>query len=105
VPGGYDLYLMSMIIHDWDDEHVVRMLSNIVAAAPPGAHVRALELVIPPGDAPHMAKMIDLTMLGMLDGRERDESEMRAVFEKAGLRFDGVVATPTPMSIIEATVP
>ena len=59
---------------------------------------------MPTDDAPHMAKMIDLTMLGMLDGRERTDAEMRDLFEGAGLVYDGVVTTPTPMSIVEGRV-
>jgi hypothetical protein len=102
VPGGADTYLMSMVLHDWNDHDVARILGNIRAAAAPGARVRAFELVMPEGDGPHMSKMIDLTMLAMLDGRERTAAEMRELFEAAGFAFDGVVATPTPISIVEA---
>jgi O-methyltransferase domain/Dimerisation domain len=105
VPGDADLYLTSMILHDWDDARAARLLSNIAAVAPSGARLRAFELVVPRGDGPHMSKMIDLTMLGMLTGRERDEEEMCALVEGAGLRFDGVASTPTPMSVVEAHVP
>ena len=86
---------MSMILHDWDD--AARRDGSSQTSQPParaGARVVALELVVPGGDEPHMAKMIDLTMLGMLTGRERTEAEMRTLFEAAGLRFDGSVARP-----------
>ena len=105
VPGGADMYVLSMILHDWDDEQASHLLRNIATAAPSGALVRAFELVVPAGDQPHMAKMIDLTMLAMLPGRERDEAELRDLFEAAGLRFDRVVATQTPLSVVEAHVP
>jgi hypothetical protein len=105
VPGGFDTYVMSMILHDWDDGSAARILANIAAAAEPGARVVALELVVPSGDAPHMAKMIDLTMLGMLTGKERTEPELRALVEAAGLTYRGTTATPTPLSFIEAEVP
>jgi hypothetical protein len=105
VPGGADSYLLSMVLHDWNDADASRLITPIRGAAAPGARVLAFELVMPTGDQPHMSKMIDLTMLGMLNGRERTDSEMRALFEGAGLIYDGVVATPTPVSIIEARVP
>jgi hypothetical protein len=105
VPAGADTYLLSMVLHDWDDERATRILANIAAAADSGARVCALELVLPDGDEPHMSKMIDLTMLGMLDGRERTEPEMRALVEAAGLRYEATVGTPTPLSFIEARVP
>jgi hypothetical protein len=105
VPAAADLYLLSMVLHDWNDLDATRLLANIRDNAAPGARILAFELVMPTGDEPHMSKMIDLTMLGMLNGRERTNSEMKAVFESAGLIYDSVVATPTPISIIEARVP
>jgi O-methyltransferase domain len=104
VPGGYDTYVLSMILHDWDDERAHRILANI-AAASPGARVVALELVVPPGCGPHLAKMIDLTMLAMLTGRERTEPEMRSLFEGAGLRYERTSSGPGPISVLEAHVP
>ena len=104
VPAGADLYLLSMVLHDWNDVDATRLLTNIRNAAAPGSRILALELIMPMGDQPHLSKMIDLTMLGMLNGRERTESEMKALFECAGLVYDGVVATPTPISIIESRV-
>jgi hypothetical protein len=104
VPSGGDTYLLSMILHDWDDVRTRTILSNIAQAAPSGAHVRAFELVMPTGDEPHMAKMIDLTMLGMLSGRERTEAQLTTLFDGSGLRLDGIAHTSTPISVIEATV-
>jgi hypothetical protein len=54
----------------------------------------AFELVAPDGAEPHMAKMIDLTMLGMLNGRECTQVEYRLLLERAGFTFDAVTATP-----------
>jgi hypothetical protein len=102
VPAGADTYLLSMILHDWSDAEVLQLLASIRAAASPGARLLAFELVVPDGGAPHMAKMIDLTMLGMLTGRERTEAEYRHLLERAGFTFEGVTATPTPVSIVSA---
>ena len=104
VPAGFDTYVMSMILHDWDDERAGRILANIARTGEPGARVVALELVVPDGDAPHMSKMIDLTMLGMLTGRERNEREFRELVERAGLEYDGCEPTPTPLSFVTAHV-
>jgi hypothetical protein len=104
VPAGFDTYVMSMILHDWDDERAERILANIARTAEPGSRVLALELVVPEDDAPHMSKMIDLTMLGMLTGRERTEREFRDLIERAGLVFEGCESTPTPLSFLTARV-
>lgn len=105
VPEDADAYLLAMILHDWDDERARRILGNIARAARPGAAVYSLELVLPPGDAPAMATMIDLTMLGMLTGRERTEAELRELVTSSGLLFEGVTASPTPISVLRARVP
>ncbi len=102
VPGG-DGYLLSHILHDWDDHECGRILANIQSAAQPGARLRVLEFVVPSGPEPHLAKMIDLTMLGMLTGRERSRSQWKALLETNGFRLDRIVATPTPLSVLEAT--
>jgi O-methyltransferase domain/Dimerisation domain len=99
-----DAYLLSMILHDWDDECARRILANIARAGRPGSRVVSLELVITTDDQPHMAKMIDLTMLGMLTGRERSTTELEQLVTSAGLQFDGITATPSPISVLHATV-
>jgi hypothetical protein len=103
VPAA-DAYLLSMILHDWDDEACGVLLRRIAEAASPGARLVSLELVVPPGDAAHLATMIDLTMLGMLTGRERTADELAALLDGAGFTLDRIVPTRTPMSVVEATL-
>jgi hypothetical protein len=100
VPTG-DTYLLSFVLHDWSDAEAGAIL-RAVRAANPSAALLLLELVPPPGDQPHMAKMIDLTMLGMLTGHERDEQEWQALLAAAGFELEGVEPTPGPMSVIRA---
>jgi O-methyltransferase domain/Dimerisation domain len=103
VPAGADTYLLSLVLHDWDDERAGRILENIRTAAKPGATILALEPVMPAGDEPHMSKMLDLTMLAMTGGLERTADEHRQLFERAGLTFKGVTPTPTPVSFVVAS--
>jgi O-methyltransferase domain len=100
VPAG-DAYLLSFVLHDWSDAEAIAILQAI-RAANPEASLLILELVTPPGDQPHLAKMIDLTMLGMLSGHERDEDEWRALLAGAGFELEGVEPTPGPMSVLRA---
>jgi hypothetical protein len=83
VPPG-DVYVLSTILHDWDDERAAAILRTIRAAAPAGARLIALEAVVPPGNEPHGAKWLDLLMLGLFNGRERDESQWRNLLAGAG---------------------
>ena len=83
VPSG-DAYLLSGIIHDWDDEAATRILRTIASSARPGARVLATESVIQPGNQPDGAKWLDLLMLTLAGGRERTEPQWRALLKGAG---------------------
>jgi hypothetical protein len=50
---------------------------------------------------PHPTRVIDITMLAMLPGRERTEASYRALLDSAGFTLDRVVPTPTPYAFIE----
>ena len=99
-----DVYILSYILHDWDDESCRRILKAIANAAAPGARLVLVESVIPPGDAPHLAKVVDLTMLAMVTGRERTAIEYERLLAAARCTIDRIVPSSTPFSFIEATV-
>jgi hypothetical protein len=99
VPEG-DAYLLSGIVHDWDDEGATTILQTIARSAPSGARVIATESVIQPGNDPDGAKWLDLLMLVLAGGRERTEPQWRSLLEGAGLEpvsiADGLVQARCP---------
>jgi hypothetical protein len=99
-----DIYLMSMILHNWDDASCTRIIRTIAAAAPVGARLIVIECLVPPGDEPHFSKMTDLTMLAMTTGRERTTAEYTGILASEGFRTDRVLETATPLSVIESTL-
>ena len=101
VPEG-DAHIMKHIIHDWDDEKATTILKNIHKASPADARVILLEGVIAPGNEPNLGKWIDLEMLLLPGGRERNEEEFRALFAGAGYRVTRFVQTKSPFFVIEA---
>jgi O-methyltransferase domain len=82
VPTG-DAYVLSGIIHDWNDEAATAILRTIRAAAPPHARLLITETVIEPGNEPEGAKWLDLLMHVLAGGRERTEREWRALLVAA----------------------
>src|SRR4029450_5048333 len=52
-----DGYMMKMILHDWNDEECIQILSNIYRAAPQNGRVFVIEHVIPDPDPPHFSKL------------------------------------------------
>jgi hypothetical protein len=93
VPAGADAYLLKWIIHDWDDEAAVRILTNCRTAMAPEGKVLLVEAVIPEGTAGADATRVDTTMLVFTGSRERTESEYRDLLHRAGLTL--VKTTPT----------
>jgi hypothetical protein len=83
VPSG-DVYVLSTIIHDWDDDSAERILATIRRCAPGGARLIVVDAVIPEGDEPHGAKWLDLLMLALFAGRERDETQWRSLLAAGG---------------------
>jgi hypothetical protein len=89
VPEG-DAYVLSGILHDWPDDAAARILRTIRAAAPSHARLLINESVIRPGNDPDAAKWLDLLMLVLAGGRERDEQQWRALLEGAGFRVESL---------------
>jgi hypothetical protein len=83
VPEG-DVYVLSTILHDWDDEHAGAILRTIHTAAPADARLLVIDAVLPSGNESHGAKWLDLLMLALFGGRERDEAQWRALFAATG---------------------
>jgi hypothetical protein len=106
VPAGCDLYVLKLVLHDWDDERAVRILRGIKRAASPGARVLAVEFVVPDELGFSYATFMDLNMLVLTDGgRERTAAEHQALQSDAGLEPLGVIPTRGPISLVEAAVP
>jgi hypothetical protein len=82
-PEG-DAYLLSGILHDWPDEDAAKILRTIRAAAPPHARLLINESVIRPGNDADGAKWLDLLMLVLAGGRERDEEQWRRLLGSTG---------------------
>jgi predicted O-methyltransferase YrrM len=102
VPAGGDLYFLSNIIHDWDDERAVVILRNCRRAMPPGSLLLIREQVLPEGAEPSLAKRTDMIMLALTGGRQRTESEFRSLLHQADLLLTSVVPLGAGSALIEA---
>jgi O-methyltransferase domain/Dimerisation domain len=102
VPDGGDAYLLSHIIHDWNEDQCLTILGNCRRAMRPGSRLLIIEMVLPDGDSPHPGKMLDLMMLVGPGGQERTVPEYAALLDKAGFRLTRVVPTASPVSVVEA---
>ena len=85
VPAG-DAYVLSTILHDWDNERATAILRTVAAAAPPRARLVALDAVVQPGNEPDGTKWLDLLMLALFGGRERNEAQWRTLLASGGFQ-------------------
>lgn len=104
VPAGGDLYLMSSILHDWQDAEALAILRQVRAVLPTHARLLVIEHVVPEDGTPHPAWFVDLEMMLITGGRERTVGEYAALFNQAGLTLTQVLPTATAVSILEARI-
>jgi hypothetical protein len=101
MPAGADCYVAKSVIHDWDDGDARKILSNVRSAMAPTGRVLLYEAIVSPRNTSSFAKFLDLEMIVNAGGRERTVDEYRALFASAGLKLERVVATASPLSIVE----
>jgi hypothetical protein len=103
VPEGADVYLLSGVIHDWDDDRAVKILSNCRRAMTKNSKILIVDMIVPDSNAASFSKLLDLNMMVMTGGRERTKAEFQELLETADYRITRIVPTMAPQSIIEAT--
>lgn len=101
VPEGADACVMKHILHDWDDEHCVRILKNCRRSMAPGGKLLVVDQVVGPANQPEFAKLMDLEMLVLPGGQERTEQEWADLFAAGGFRLERVIRTQAPQCILE----
>jgi hypothetical protein len=108
LPAGGDLYLLSRVLMDYDDERSVRLLRNCHRAMTGRSRVHIIQIVLPSSEADaarHLlfdGAMSNLNMFVLGLGAERTEEQYRALLASAGFMVTQIIPTRALMSIIEA---
>jgi SAM-dependent methyltransferase len=102
VPDGADAIVLKHIVHDWDDEHNVRLLGHCRRSLPHGGRLLVVESVLSNEPEGAFAKFLDLEMLAVTPGgRERSIDEFERLLARAGFELGAVLPTKSPVSVIE----
>ncbi len=98
VPTGGDVYVLSNVLHDWNDAEALSILRVVLAAMGPDAHLLVVESVLDaPGRAPTQQRdlhLLDLHMLLTFGAKERTKEEYDELLVAAG--FGPAVLAPSP---------
>lgn len=96
VPSGFDVHLITAVLHDWCDDDCVRLLHNCVAALEPRGRIIVIDSELVPGARNAFAQSTDALMLAFTPGgRERTAEQFHALWERAGLRCVGQETMPS----------
>jgi predicted O-methyltransferase YrrM len=105
VPAGADTYLLSAILHDWDDERCLRILRNCRRRIAETGILLVLDVVL--SDEKNVPdtyrNCLDLATMTQVGGMERTESEFRKLMAAAGFSLRRVIPLSAPQWLLEAT--
>nr|PZN41735.1 MAG: methyltransferase [Actinomycetota bacterium] len=86
LPTGYDVYLLSGILGDWNDERSIAILRNCAEAAGPEGRVLLADIHLQvPASAPNAARL-ELFLAASMPRPSRTVDELRELGRRAGLR-------------------
>jgi hypothetical protein len=105
VTAGGDLYLLSQVLHDWNDDQCRVILRNIRRAIAGDGRLVILEAPLPDQiTGPHPAVELDLLMMVLTGGRERTIAEYRALLAATGFALTDVRPDLAPggIALLEA---
>jgi 2,7-dihydroxy-5-methyl-1-naphthoate 7-O-methyltransferase len=89
LPAGRDVYIVSRVLSDWSDRHVIRILGRMRDAASPAGRVLIVEMLPNEPHVPHLSSF-DLKMLVVVGGKERTVADFAELAAAAGLSVSSV---------------
>jgi len=100
VPSA-DAYIMKMILHDWNDDECVKILTNINKASPSLGRLFIAEHLIPGPEMPHFSKLFDIHMMCVASGKERTIEEYSNLLQRSGWRYNQTLHSNGQTGLIE----
>jgi len=103
IPAQGDAWILSQILHDWDDADCRRILTRCREQMQPGDRLLVVEMVTVPCRPNMHTALNDISMLVTFgEARQRTEDEYRHLFSVSGFVFSRMISTQSRFSILEA---
>jgi hypothetical protein len=97
-----DLYLLKLVLHDWQDADALRILQTIRRTIPVHGRIAIIETILPDDFSAHPGWGLDVTMMALTGGRERMRSEHERLLGLADFKLTRLTPTQSPYSVLEA---
>lgn len=104
LPAGADTIVLCRILHNWDDERARAIVRNCRAALRPGGRLLIVERVVSATAPTPVTTAFDLHMFVMTSGRERTDTEYRALLSDSGFDLAAIHHLPLEMGAVEGHV-
>lgn len=96
-----DIYLLSGVLHGFDDETCIQALANLArASGSSGAPIAVMEMVLPERKADLASASFDMQMFMGTRGRERTLAQWQALLARSGMALEEVVGLQSFVSIL-----
>jgi hypothetical protein len=103
VPAGGDLYILKNILHDWNDDAALEILTTCRRSICHEAKLLIIGHIVGLANETSAAKVGDIQMMVRTGGRNRTELEFRNLLRKGGFHLCRVIQTGSGPALIEAS--
>ncbi len=103
IPIKADTIIMSRVLHDWNEEKVVKILNNVYKALCQDGTLLIFEMVVPEGIKYDFGVTLNFSLLVTTGGKERTFLEYKKLLESCKFQIKSIRKTDSIISIIIAT--
>jgi len=102
VPTGLDAYLFRGVLHDWNDDQVLKILASVKTAIGKKLSSRVIIAELTPmHEGERLAHHLDVLMMS-IGGVERSAEQWKALLKIGGFELEGFTNTRSPMKVLVA---
>jgi hypothetical protein len=102
IADGGDVYVLSRVLHDWDDQQCRALLQRCAEALPAQADLRIVKRLLPEDAAPSLSVAWDLHMRCTVGGRERTVRQDCTLLAASGFALSGQLPPPLDAALLRA---
>jgi len=100
-PGKFDTIIMARVLHDWNDNRTLQLLSKAKSWLTPKGHLFIIERAN--GGRETKTPLLDLDLAVTVGGRERSLVDWKTILEQIGMNILAIHQLKSGMAVIDCT--